>query len=82
MLRGHLLPAQVRCVWRRRLWPLAIILAIAGCSKPEELTPASIASANGPPAEAGQPQASRHLSDGEGEFVMAGAIAAHEMRRP
>jgi hypothetical protein len=28
------------------------------------------------------PDVSRRLSDGEGEFVVAGAIAAHEMRRP
>jgi hypothetical protein len=52
-------------------------MAFAGCSKPDELTPASIAATAERPAEASRP-----LSDREGEFVVAGAIAAHEMRRP
>jgi hypothetical protein len=64
-----------------------LALGLAACSKPSDLVPGAVA--GGHPSAPWQPQlsvvpgdAARHLSDGEGELVMASAIAAHERRRP
>jgi hypothetical protein len=68
------------------VWPLAAALALVACSKPGEIASASITAPGGPPAAARlswpPPDVTRRLSDGEGEIVVAGAIAAHEMRHP
>jgi hypothetical protein len=81
---------------KRTLRPLALALGLApalavglaGCAQPGELlAPGAIAGVRAPSPWQVQlnlppPDYSRRLSDGEGEFVVAGAIAAHEMRRP
>ena len=70
------------------VWPVALAVGVIGCSKPEELVSGSIGDPRKPAPVAWQPQlsvpidGSRRLTDGEGEFVVANAIAAHEMRRP
>jgi hypothetical protein len=59
--------------------------ALGGCGRPPELAPSAIAGAKLAPWQAQltlPPTVDRRLSDGEGEFVMAAAIAAQEMRRP
>jgi hypothetical protein len=66
---------------------VAMAMSLAGCAQPSELAPGAIAGARAPSPWQAQlnlppPDYSRRLSDGEGEFVVAGAIAAHEMRRP
>ena len=62
-------------------------LGLAGCSGPSDL--AAVAADAARSSTAWQAQLSvtpadavRNLSDGEGELVMASAIAAHEQRRP
>ena len=66
------------------LWPMAATLT--GCANPDELRPGALASeAKAPPwqaAVAAAADASRRLTDGEGETVVANAVAAHEKRRP
>jgi hypothetical protein len=63
-----------------------LALGLGGCSRPDELAPGAVAGAKSAPWQAqltlAPPAADRTLSDGEGEFVMAAAIAAHEKRRP
>ena len=65
---------------------MAAALALAGCAKPEELTPGSLAQGKPPApwqaAVAAAAEASRRLTEGEGEMVVANAVAAHEKRRP
>ena len=60
--------------------------ALAGCTSPDDLRPGSLAAqGKAPPwqaAVASAANASRRLSDGEGETVVANAVAAHERRRP
>jgi hypothetical protein len=59
---------------------------MAGCASPRELMTGSTGRAV--PVASWQAQAAptveavRPLSEGEGELVVASAIAAHEMRRP
>ncbi|HWE16996.1 MAG TPA: hypothetical protein VG758_07425 [Hyphomicrobiaceae bacterium] len=83
----HLYPPRLR----RPLWHLAMALGLAACARPSELAPAagagtSRALAAAPwqaqLAVATAPDASRLLTDGEGEVLVASAIAAHERRRP
>ena len=66
-------------------------LGLAACAKPSELAPAANAGLGKAPATAPwqaqlavatAPDASRLLTDGEGEVLVASAIAAHERRRP
>jgi hypothetical protein len=59
---------------------------LPGCANPDDLRPGSLA-AQGKmtpwqAAVAASADASRRLSDGEGETVVANAVAAHEKRRP
>ena len=58
----------------------------AACANPRELmtgsTGRSAASAGWQAQAAPSIEAMRALSEGEGELVIASAIAAHEMRRP
>jgi hypothetical protein len=70
---------------------LALVAAAAGgCAKPEELLTGTTSAGPGRVAAvapwqtraAASAEAVRPLSDGEGEVVVATAIAAHEMRRP
>ncbi|MBO0764331.1 MAG: hypothetical protein J2P50_07065 [Hyphomicrobiaceae bacterium] len=63
---------------------LGFALGLSGCAKPLELAP-GVAGAKIAPWQAQltlSPAAERPLSDGEGEFVVAAAIAAQEKRRP
>jgi hypothetical protein len=88
----RLFPPHLRFV-RRALLPCALAVAAAsmcGCTKPEELLTGSTSAIPGQ-ATAVAPwqtraapttEAVRRLSEGEGEVVVATAIAAHEMRRP
>jgi hypothetical protein len=71
----------------RAFWPVAIALGLTACARSPELTPGSIAI----PRERSAPweaqvstrsDAERRLSEGEGEIVVANAVAAHEQRRP
>jgi hypothetical protein len=59
---------------------------LSGCANPDDLRPGSIAAHGQTPpwqaAVAAAADASRRLSDGEGETVVATAVAAHEKRRP
>ena len=69
------------------LWPTAMALGLAGCANPRVLTPGSLAAPGKQPTKwetevAARTEASRGLSDGEGEMVVANAVAAHEKRRP
>ena len=69
------------------LWPAAIALGLAACANPRELTPGALAVSGKRPAPweaevAPRSDAERRLSDGEGEIVVANAVAAHEKRRP
>jgi hypothetical protein len=73
---------------RRALLPctLAAAALAAGCANPRELMTGAIGR---PPAvapwqtrAAPSAEAVRPLSEGEGELVVATAIAEHEMRRP
>jgi hypothetical protein len=65
---------------------LAAAAGLAGCANPRELMTGSTGKSM--PLAAWQTQAAptseavRSLSEGEGELVIASAIAAHEMRRP
>jgi hypothetical protein len=60
--------------------------ALSGCANPDDLQPGSLAARGRTPpwqaAVAAAADASRRLSDGEGETVVANAVAAHEQRRP
>jgi hypothetical protein len=87
MYRPSLSP-HLRLV-RRALPPCALAAAAAltaGCANPRELMTGS--TGRSMPVAAWQTQAAptteavRPLSEGEGELVIASAIAAHEMRRP
>jgi hypothetical protein len=69
------------------LWPATMALALAACANPRELTPGALAVAGkrAAPWEAEvspRSDAERRLSEGEGEVVVANAVAAHEKRRP
>jgi len=69
------------------LWPAATALGLAACSNPSELTPGALAVAGKRTATweaevSPRFDAARLLSDGEGEVVVANAVAAHERRRP
>jgi hypothetical protein len=69
------------------LWPVAMALGLAACTDPRELAPGAIADSGGRavPWEAQVSARSdevRRLSEGEGEIVVANAVAAHEKRRP
>jgi hypothetical protein len=82
------LPSQLRLV-KRALRPSAMAvgfaLGLGACAGPSELTPGAISGARLAPWQAQLTltlAADRRLSDGEGEVVVAAAIAAHEMRRP
>jgi hypothetical protein len=62
-------------------------LGLAACTNPSELTPGALAIAGkrSTPWEAQVSARSdevRRLSEGEGEIVVANAVAAHEKRRP
>jgi hypothetical protein len=65
---------------------LGFVGGLGGCARPPELAPGAIAGAKLAPWQAqltlAPPMVDRRLSEGEGEFVMAAAIAAHEKRRP
>jgi hypothetical protein len=84
-------PPHLRFV-RRALLPWALVAAGAlagGCAKPDELLTGStglpVRAATVAPWQtraAASVEAVRSLSEGEGEVVVATAIAAHEMRRP
>jgi hypothetical protein len=73
-------------------WPVAMALGLTACVSPPELTPGSltpgaIALSGKRPAPwearvAARSDAERRLSEGEGEIVVANAVAAHEKRRP
>jgi hypothetical protein len=73
----------------RALLACTLVAAAAvagGCANPRELVTGAIGR---PPAVASwqtlaapTAEAARPLSEGEGELVVASAIAAHEMRRP
>jgi hypothetical protein len=75
----HAWPALLACT-------LAAAAGLAGCANPRELMTGSTGISM--PVAAWQTQAApsieavRPLTDGEGEMVVASAIAAHEMRRP
>jgi hypothetical protein len=62
-------------------------LGLAGCTDPRELAPGALGT-SGKRVAAWEAQvsarsdAARRLSDGEGENVVANAVAAHEKRRP
>jgi hypothetical protein len=81
-------PSHLRLVCRPLLaCALAATAALAGgCAKPQELmtgaTGRPVAAAPWQTQAAPSAEAVRPLSDGEGELVVASAIAAHEMRRP
>jgi hypothetical protein len=89
----HVIPSRLYLV-QRALRPSAkgigfavgVALGLGGCARPPELAPGAIAGAKAAPWQAqltlSPPLVDRRLSDGEGEFVMAAAIAAHEKRRP
>jgi hypothetical protein len=69
------------------LWLAALARALAACANPRELTPGALAVAGkrAAPWEAEvspRSDAERPLSEGEGEIVVANAVAAHEKRRP
>jgi hypothetical protein len=65
----------------------AVAALVGGCANPNELlitgsTGGANAAATWQTQAAPSAEAVRPLSDGEGERVIASAIAAHEMRRP
>jgi hypothetical protein len=82
---------RLRCAsaWSRFAGCCAIALALAGCAGPtgEALRPPAIGPAE-PLAAGGFAQAahgggeSRHLTSAEQDWIVARAIAAHEMRHP
>jgi hypothetical protein len=88
-LQQHPHPQPLRSV-KLLLWPVALALMLAACAAPDELTPGALAAQGKPRSAPWQAQlsipapadASRRLTEGEGEIVVASAIAAHEMRRP
>jgi hypothetical protein len=61
-------------------------MGLHGCANPDDLKPGALpAAGRAAPwqaAVAASADASRRLSDGEGETVVANAVAAHEKRRP
>jgi hypothetical protein len=62
-------------------------LGLAACSNPRELAPGALAGSGGRPAPwkaqvSARSDEVRRLSEGEGEIVVANAVAAHERRRP
>ena len=68
-------------------WPVAMALGLTACASPPELTPGALAVSGKRPAPweaqvAARSDAVRRLSEGEGEIVVANAVAAHEKRRP
>jgi hypothetical protein len=76
---------------RRALWPLAMALGLTACARSSDLAAVANAGPGKAPASAPwqaqlavatAPEASRLLTDGEGEVLVATAIAAHERRRP
>jgi hypothetical protein len=72
---------------RRALLPCTLAAAaLAGCANPRELMTgalgAPLAVAPWQTRAAPSAEAVRPLSEGEGELVVASAIAAHEMRKP
>jgi hypothetical protein len=86
MFPQHPLSSRLRR-FTSALWPMAMALGLTACADPRELIPGAIATAGKPPAPwqaqvSARSDASRRLSEGEGETVVATAIAAHEMRRP
>ncbi len=69
------------------LWPAAMALGLTACANPRELMPGALAISGKRPAPweaevSARSDASRRLSEGEGEVVVANAVAAHEKRRP
>jgi len=68
-------------------WPVAMALGLGACANPRELAPGALP-ASGKRVAAWEAEvsarsdAARRLSDGEGETVVANAVAAHEKRRP
>jgi hypothetical protein len=84
----RLLSPHLRLV-RRALLPCALAVA-GGCAKPGEILTGATSAIPGRPGAvaawqtraAVSVEAVRPLSEGEGELVVASAIAAHEMRRP
>jgi hypothetical protein len=90
MLLHNALPSRLRLAIRALRPAAAAVgcaLGLTACARPSELAPGAIAGAHAPaPWQAHltlpAPALDRNLSDGEGEIVMAAAIAAHEMRRP
>ena len=69
------------------LWPAAMALGLAACADTRELTPGALAVTGKRPAPweaevSPRSDAVRPLSEGEGEVVVANAVAAHERRRP
>jgi type IV pilus biogenesis protein CpaD/CtpE len=68
-------------------WPVAMALGLNACASPPELAPGAIAisgerSAPWQAQVSARSDAARRLSEGEGEIVVANAVAAHEKRRP
>jgi hypothetical protein len=64
-----------------------VALALAACADPRELTPGALAisgkrTASWEAEVSARSDAARRLSEGEGEIVVANAVAAHERRRP
>ena len=88
--QSHVLYIPNRAPWRESLalgLVASVALGLAGCAQPS-LPPLGANAGAKPPSpwqaqlNLPPPDVSRRLSDGEGEFVVAGAIAAHERRRP
>jgi hypothetical protein len=66
---------------------LAMTLGLTACTNPRELTPGVLAISGERPAPweaqiSARSDEVRRLSEGEGEIVVANAVAAHEKRRP
>jgi hypothetical protein len=69
------------------VWPVALALGLSACANPPQLTPGALVASGkrATPWEAevaARSDAARRLSEGEGEVVVANAVAAHERRRP
>jgi hypothetical protein len=86
MLLQHPGPKRLRLL-AQAAWSVVMALGLPACTDPRELTPGALAISDKHPAPweaqvSARSDAARRLSDGEGEIVVANAVAAHEKRRP